>query len=174
MFRASLGIVALLAVSLAAARSPAITRANLLGIGDLAPPFAVDTLDGRSIDGNFHGRPAYINVFATWCSPCRREFPAILRQAEQYRDRIDFLLVDDQEPASRVKSFANQLGAAAPIAVDRGQFAATFDVQGLPESIFIDRRGIVRYIYQGTIPDGVLAGELSALASDPQTSLAAR
>jgi cytochrome c biogenesis protein CcmG, thiol:disulfide interchange protein DsbE len=174
VFRALVGIVALLSVALAAARSPAVTRANLPGVGDLAPAFAIDTLDGRSIDGNFHGRPAYINVFATWCSPCRREFPAILRQAQQYRDRIAFLLVDEQEPASRVRSFATQLGVSEPIAVDRGQFAATFDVRGLPESIFIDRDGIVRYIYQGTIPDGVLAGQLSALASNSNASVAAR
>ncbi len=174
MFRALAGTVALLAVALAAVRSPAITRANILDVGGLAPAFAVDTLDGKSIDGNFHGRPAYINVFATWCSPCRREFPAILRQAQAYRDRITFLLVDEQEPTSRVRSFALQFGVAAPIAVDSGQFAATFNVQGLPESIFIDRRGVVRYVYQGTIPDDVLAGQLSTLASDPQSSIAAR
>lgn len=174
MLRSLLGTVALLAVALATARSPAITRAGTLEIGDFAPAFALDTLDGKSIDGDFHGQPAYINVFATWCSPCRREFPAIAQQAQRYHDRITFLLVDEQEAENRVKSFAVQLGVPAPVAVDEGQFAATFDVRGLPESIFIDRRGIVRYIYRGTIPDGVLAGQLSALTSDAQTSVAAR
>jgi cytochrome c biogenesis protein CcmG/thiol:disulfide interchange protein DsbE len=166
--------VALVAVALAAARPPAVTRASTLETGDVAPAFVLDTLDGKTLDGDFHGSPAYINVFATWCTPCRREFPAIARQAQQYRDRIAFLLVDEQESASRVKSFAVQLGVAAPVAVDGGQFAATFDVRGLPESIFIDRQGIVRYIYRGTIPDDVLAGELSALASDSRTSVAVR
>ncbi|HEY6324954.1 MAG TPA: TlpA disulfide reductase family protein [Candidatus Cybelea sp.] len=174
MLRTLLGTVAVLAVALAAARSPAVTRAGTLEIGDFAPAFALDTLDGKSLDGNFHGSPAYINVFTTWCSPCRREFPAIAQQAQRYRDRIAFLLVDEQESASSVKSFALQLGVSAPVAVDRGQFAATFDVRGLPESIFIDSHGIVRYIYRGTIPDDVLAGELSALASNSQSSVAAR
>jgi len=172
--RAVLGIVALLAVVLASVRSPAITRAGTVQIGDFAPAFAVDGLNGGSLDGDFHGRPAYINVFATWCSPCRRELPAILRQAQEYRDRIAFLLVDEREPASQVKIFALQVGVATPIAVDRGQFAATFDVRGLPESIFIDGHGVVRYIYRGTIPDDVLAGQLSTLASDAQKSLATR
>lgn len=174
MLRTILGTVALLAVALAAARSPAVTRAGTLSVGDFAPAFVLDTLDGKSLDGNFHGSPAYINVFATWCSPCRREFPAIAQQAQQYHDRIAFLLVDEQEAASRVQSFATQLGVPAPVAVDRGQFAATFDVRGLPESIFIDREGVVRYIYRGIIPDGVLAAELSALASDSHSSVAAR
>ncbi len=174
MLRTSLGVVALFVVALAAARSPAPTRAGTLQIGDLAPAFALDTLDGKSLDGNFHGRPAYINVFATWCSPCRRELPAIAQQAQRYGDRIDFLLVDEQEAASRVKSFAVQLGVPAPVAVDGGQFAATFDVSGLPESIFIDSRGFVRYIYRGIIPDVVLAAQLSALALDARTSVATR
>ena len=174
MLRTFLGTVALVAVALAAERSPAVTRADTLSVGDFAPAFALDTLDGKSLDGNFHGSPAYINVFATWCSPCRREFPAIARQVQRYRDRIAFLLVDEQESISSVQSFALQLGVTAPVAVDRGQFAATFDVRGLPESIFIDRQGIVRYIYRGIIPDGVLAGELSALASNSQSSVAAR
>lgn len=174
MLRTILGIVALLAVALAAARSPAVTRAGTLSAGDFAPAFVLDTLDGKSVDGNFHGSPAYINVFATWCSPCRREFPAIARQAQQYRDRIAFLLVDEKESASRVQSFALQLDVPAPVAVDGGQFAATFDVRALPESIFIDRQGVVRYIYRGIIPDGVLAAELSALASDSRSSVAAR
>jgi len=174
VLRTLLGAVALLAVAFAAERSPAVTRAGTLQIGDFAPAFALDTLAGKSIDGNFHGTPAYINVFATWCSPCRREFPAIAQQAQRYRDRVAFLLVDERESASSVKSFASELGVAAPVAVDRGQFAAAFDVRGLPESIFIDRQGVVRYIYRGIIPDDVLAGELSALASDSGTSVAAR
>ncbi len=174
MHRALLGTLALLAVALAAVRSPALTRAGTLEIGDFSPAFVLATLDGKSIDGDFHGHPAYINVFATWCSPCRREFPDIAQQAQRYRDRIAFLLVDEQESASRVKSFAVQLGVPAPVAMDDGQFAATFDVRGLPESIFIDGRGVVRYIYRGTIPDGVLAGQLSVLAAEAQTSVAAR
>ena len=174
MLRKLLGTVALFGVALAAARSPAVTRAGALEIGDVAPAFVLDTLDGKSLDGDFHGSPAYINVFTTWCSPCRREFPAIAQQAQRYHDRIAFLLIDEQESASRVKTFALQLGVAAPVAVDSGQFAATFDVRGLPESIFIDRQGVVRYIYRGTIPDDVLAGELSALAANSQASVAAR
>lgn len=174
MARALFGIVVLGALWLAAARPLAASSADVVQIGESTPAFLIDTLDGGSITANFHGQPAYINVFATWCPPCRREFPAILEQTKQYRDRIAFLFVDEQEPPSRVKSFTLQLGVPTPVAVDRGQFAATFNVQGLPESIFIDRHGIVRYIYRGTIPDAVLASELSKLAADSSVPIAAR
>jgi cytochrome c biogenesis protein CcmG/thiol:disulfide interchange protein DsbE len=173
--RARFGIVALCALALTVARSPAVRGDTGAQVGASSPAFLIDALDGSPISSNFHGRPVYINVFATWCPPCRRELPAILQQAKQYRDRIVFLFVDEQEPPTRVQSFATQFGVATPVAVDRGQFAATFNVHGLPESIFIDRQGIVRYIHRGSIPDDVLSAQLSKLASvQATTSVAAR
>jgi hypothetical protein len=64
-----------------------------------------------------------------------------------------------------VERFAQSLGQDAPVAVDRGQFAATYAVGGLPWNIFIDRHGVVRYIYRGRIPASLLMEQLSKLAS---------
>ncbi len=135
-------------------------------IGQTAPAFLVATLDGESITADFHGKPAYIDVFATWCSPCRRELPAVIDKCEaisrshrlpfRRRTRVD----DLGERASR-----RRFDGLAPVAVDRGQFAATFDVGGLPWNIFIDRSGVVQYVYRGRIPADVLANQLSKLLS---------
>jgi cytochrome c biogenesis protein CcmG/thiol:disulfide interchange protein DsbE len=163
--RASFVLFLLVTVALAGANVPERGRAGNVAVGDLAPPFAIDTLDGRSITADFHGKPAYINVFATWCSPCQRELPSILAQTKRYGGNIATLLVDEQEPESVVKAFVQRFDIATGVAVDGGQFAATFNVGGLPESIFIDRKGIVRYIYRGLIPPDVLVSELSKLAS---------
>jgi cytochrome c biogenesis protein CcmG/thiol:disulfide interchange protein DsbE len=164
--RTLLGLAALCAIALAEARSPAPSRGAVVQVGQTAPAFALATLDGGAMTADFNGRPAYINVFATWCTPCRGELPAILEQTKQYRDKIVFLFVDEQEPAATVQRFARTFGVADPVAVDRGQFAAAFAVGGLPESIFIDRQGIVRYIYRGLIPPDVLTNELSKLAAN--------
>lgn len=155
-------IVAGLAVS---ATCPLAVQGDTLQIGQAAPAFLVATLDGESITGDFHGKPAYINVFATWCSPCRRELPAVIDKAKQYRDRIAFLFVDERESTTSVKSFASSLDGLTPVALDRGEFAASFDVGGLPWNIFIDRSGVVRFIYRGRIPADVLANQLSELLS---------
>lgn len=163
MSRALAAFVVLSALALGA-RPPAV-RGDAVQIGQSAPAFLIETLDGRKITGNFDGRPAYINFFTTWCSPCRRELPAILDQVRQYHNRIAFVLVDEQEQPSDVKRFAESLGIATPVAVDRGEFASTFDVDGLPWSIFIDRHGVVQYIYRGWIPPGVLSDQLSKLTS---------
>ena len=165
MVRALLVRTALCALALAAARSPAGSAEAGAQVGKSAPAFLVNTLEGTSVTSNFEGRPAYINVFATWCSPCRNELPSIVEQARQYRGRIVFLFVDERESPNLVQGFARKFGVQAPIAVDGGQFAATFAVGGLPESIFIDRNGIVRDIYRGWIPADVLTDQLSKLAS---------
>ncbi len=165
MSRAPLASAVLCAVALAATRSPAAGNGSVAQVGQSAPSFLLSTLDGGSMSADFNGRPAYINVFATWCPPCRRELPSIVEKAHQYQNQIVFLFVDEQEAPTLVQSFAHRFGVSDPVAVDRGQFAQTFAVGGLPESIFIDRRGIVRYIYRGNIPLDVLGDQLSQLIS---------
>ena len=165
MSRRSVALVLLAAVALSGAGMVKRGLAGNVTVGQSAPAFAIDTLDGRSITADFHGKPAYINVFATWCSPCRRELPSIAAQTKRYGASIATLLVDEQEPEKVVKAFLQRFDVDAGVAVDPGQFAATFGVGGLPESIFIDRRGIVRYIYRGAIPPEVLAQQLSVLGT---------
>lgn len=164
MSRWLVGIASIAALVLAAER-PTTVRGDVVEIGQAAPAFLINTLDGRKVTSNFDGRPAYINVFATWCSPCRTELPVVLDQAKKYGDRIAFLLVDEQEQPSAVERFAESLGKGAPVAVDAGQFASTYAVFGLPWNIFIDRHGVVQYIYRGRIPADVLIEQLSKLAS---------
>jgi cytochrome c biogenesis protein CcmG/thiol:disulfide interchange protein DsbE len=162
--RALLVIAIFGALTLAAVR-PAMVRSDVVQVGQSAPAFLIDTLNGQQITSDFHGRPAYINFFATWCTPCRGELPALLHQAKQYRDRIVFVFVDEQEAPTAVKQFAASVGMAPSVAVDRGQFAASYDVGGLPWSIFIDRHGVVQYIYRGLIPSDVLGVQLNKLTS---------
>lgn len=158
------GASAVLAFVLLPAASRPLAAAEVVQVGQAAPSFFVDTLDGSSVTNDFHGKPAYINVFATWCPPCRSEIPRIVQTSKQYQGQIDFLFVDEQEVPSRVKSFTQQFGMVAPIGIDQGQFAATYDVGALPVSIFINRQGIVSFIYRGPIPQNVLSDELSKLA----------
>jgi cytochrome c biogenesis protein CcmG, thiol:disulfide interchange protein DsbE len=139
--------------------------ASVAAMGKPAPAFMVDALDGGTITADFHGQPAYINVFATWCPPCRGEIPLIVRAAKQYRGRVAVVFVDEQESPQRVQSFAREFGIASPVAIDQGQFAATYGLGSIPLSVFIDRHGIVRFIYRGPIPKRVLEHDLSILAS---------
>jgi cytochrome c biogenesis protein CcmG, thiol:disulfide interchange protein DsbE len=153
---AAIGVVVFIAAAAAA---------GVAAMGKPAPAFMVDALDGSTITADFHGKPAYINVFATWCPPCRGEIPRIIRAARQYHGRVTVIFVDEQESPGRVQSFVRTFGMGAPVAIDQGQFAATYGLGSIPLSVFIDRHGIVRLIYRGPIPNGVLHHELAILAS---------
>jgi cytochrome c biogenesis protein CcmG/thiol:disulfide interchange protein DsbE len=143
-----------------------VAASSVAAVGKPAPAFMVDTLHGSTITANFHGKPAYINVFASWCPPCRGEIPELVRAAARYRGRISFVFIDEQEAPARVAAFVRQFGVRDPVAIDQGQFAATYGLGSIPLSVFIDRSGVVRSIYRGPIPKAVLQRELAQLAAE--------
>jgi cytochrome c biogenesis protein CcmG, thiol:disulfide interchange protein DsbE len=164
---AGLALAGIACMAIPAAMRPLDARgASVARVGQPAPSFEVDSLDGNSLSSAFGGKPAFINVFASWCPPCRDEIPSIVKQSKAYAGRITFMFVDEQEAPSRVKAFANEVGMAPPVVgIDEGQFAATYGVGALPVSIFIDRNGVVQSIYRGPIPKDVLTAGLSKLAA---------
>ena len=105
-----------------------------------------------------------MNVFASWCPPCRQELPRIVSAARRSGTRVAFLGVDAQEPAQIATAFAKQMQLPYPIAIDRGQFAASYGARSLPETIFVDAHGIVRAIVHGTISEQILERNLALIA----------
>lgn len=130
----------------------AIAFAAVARVNQPAPLFLLDTLDGKTLShADIAGQRTYINVFATWCPPCRSEIPRLVQAARQHHN-VRFIFVDEQESPSAVKRFARQFGIRSEIAIDQGQFATTYGAMPIPESIFIDERGVVRMLYRGPIP----------------------
>jgi cytochrome c biogenesis protein CcmG/thiol:disulfide interchange protein DsbE len=129
-----------------------------------APRFDLETPSGGdlTLDG-FRGRPLVLNVFASWCPPCREELPRIAKAARAQRD-VAFVGVDEQEAVEIATTFARAMHLPYPIAIDHGQFAATYGAVSLPETIFVDARGTVRAIVHGTISARTLARDLSLVA----------
>jgi len=135
-------------------------------IGRPAPNFVVDGMDGLPVRARrFRGRPLFINVFASWCGPCRVELPGIVRSYARYRTRIGYLGVDEQEAPETVARFARALGLRYPLGIDQGQLEASYRAHQIPTSIFVDRHGIVRGFYKGPIPADVLERNLALIAS---------
>lgn len=144
-------MLALLAISPHAAPGASVAR-----VGEPAPLFLLDTLDGKTIThADTAGRRTYINVFATWCPPCQSEIPRLVNAARSHPG-VQFIFVDEQESPSAVKRFVQRYGIRGVVAIDQGQFAATYGALPIPESIFIDERGIVRMLYRGPIPQALL------------------
>jgi cytochrome c biogenesis protein CcmG, thiol:disulfide interchange protein DsbE len=123
------------------------------------PTYEVTTRDGRVIThDSLRGRVVLVNVWATWCLPCRVEMPALQSLAASYAaDSLVVLgLSVDRGPASAVDRFLAERGITYPVAIIDDRTLAGFGgVQGYPTSILIGRDGVVRHTVLG--PVGMLS-----------------
>jgi cytochrome c biogenesis protein CcmG/thiol:disulfide interchange protein DsbE len=131
-----------------------------------APPFDLETPGGGDdlTLHSFRGRPLVLNVFASWCPPCREELPRIASAAHHAKARVAFLGVDEQEAEQMATMFAKQMRLPYPIALDHGQFAASYGARSLPETVFVDAHGTVRAIVHGSISAELLARNLAEIS----------
>jgi len=120
----------------------------LVGVGSRAPEFhAIDLRDGRPVGlADYRGRVILLNIWATWCQPCRVEMPAMERLAQRLAG-TDFSILAvsvDDEDSTVVDMFAKQLGLTFDILHDRsGESQRFYQTHGVPESCVIDRHGVI-------------------------------
>jgi DsbE subfamily thiol:disulfide oxidoreductase len=132
-------------------------------IGKPAPALAGITLDGTPFDlVSLRGSPVLVNFWASWCGPCRDEFPLLAaaekRHAAQGLKVIGVLFKDDAAPA---RAFVTDEKADWPTVTDPSRtIAQPWAVLAPPQSYFIDRSGIVRDLQIGQVRD---AAELDAI-----------
>jgi cytochrome c biogenesis protein CcmG/thiol:disulfide interchange protein DsbE len=132
-------------------------------IGKPAPALAGITLDGTPFDlSSLRGSPVLINFWASWCGPCRDEFPLLAaaekRHAAQGLKVIGVLFKDDAAPA---RAFVADEKADWPTITDPSRtIAQPWAVLAPPQSYFIDRAGIIRDLQIGQVRD---AAELDAI-----------
>lgn len=109
------------------------------------PSFSLPDLAGDTVTlGRFAGRVTLVNFWASWCHPCREEFP---HMAELYRafDRRDFEIVaiSDDVDAGAMRAFVADFAPRFPVLVGGGRMKGAYHYRGLPYSVLIDRRGRV-------------------------------
>jgi cytochrome c biogenesis protein CcmG/thiol:disulfide interchange protein DsbE len=160
--RPALWISAAVAVVLAglmavlATRAPAVNNVADSPLIDHAAP----AVSGRALDGStvrladLRGRFVVLNFFATWCVPCQREHPELLKFAAQHKARDDArvlqVIFDDSPSAAR--RFGEQRPFAWPVLDDPdGQVALDFGVRGPPESFVIGPAGTVLFKIVGQV-----------------------
>lgn len=97
------------------------------------------------------GYPVVINQWASWCGPCRFEFPFFQHLARRYRGEVAFLGVDSKDSASEPQRFLKQLPVPYPSYYDPATaIARVFDGgQYWPTTVFFNRTGRLTYVHQG-------------------------
>jgi peroxiredoxin len=115
--------------------------------GFAAPDFALPDLHGRTRRlSEFRGKVVFLNVWTTWCPPCRMEMPSMEALYRQFRDQ-DFVVLAvnaDENGAEAARPFVAEFGLTFPVLLDpEGRVSTRYGVTGYPETFIIDRDGHV-------------------------------
>ena len=135
-------------------------------VGQPAPDFTLQTTDGQTLTlSQLRGRPVIVNFWASWCVPCRDEFPLLVSAYQKYSPQgLQIVGVIHQDQTQSAQSFASSYGANWPLVQDPGDSAYNaYHNIGVPVSYYIDRQGIVRAVSYGPPPSGFLDDQISQI-----------
>ena len=180
------GVVAAMLFGLQRARSQAglrkpvlaaaLTTGAVLLLGGIAtflvassavrlPPLSLSSLDGRSVSlADFAGKPTVVNLWATWCPPCRREMPA-LQQAEAANPDVNFVFVNQGEESQAIAAFLDRQGLALRnVLVDpQNSAGAALGHSALPTTLFFDANGRLADTRIGELSQATFTQRLASL-----------
>lgn len=136
-------------------------------VGGSLPTLTLPSLDGKNFDlSALRGNDVLVNVWATWCGPCRREMPALQHLAQSMPGKLTVIAIDQGEDRSVVQQYVRQFGVRFPVYIDHDQRVGTaLHLIGLPSSFFIDRKGIVRDAVDGEMTYQMMAAKAGALVA---------
>jgi thiol-disulfide isomerase/thioredoxin len=120
---------------------------------EVAPAFALQDIDGElfSLDV-FKGRVVILDLFATWCGPCRLQMEELNRLRAHYPDGVVVILsvdVDPGETSQMIRDFRDEYSATWKFARDTDDLSTKYDASSIPTMVIIDRDGYIAWRHQG-------------------------
>lgn len=134
--------------------------------GAPAYEFSLSDLEGNRVAlSDFRGKKVMLNFWATWCGPCRREIPHMVKlYGELYDQGFEIVAVNLREDPAKVARFVEQFKMNFPILLDKyGQVGGEYYVRAIPTSIFLDEAGIIQAVHRGTLTETALRNYVEAL-----------
>ncbi|QHJ69880.1 peroxiredoxin family protein [Planococcus halotolerans] len=133
-----------------------------LAVGQTAPDFTLETLDGEQARlSDFRGKTVFVNFWATWCPPCRAEMPDMQKLYDN--EDIEILainLTDTEKSEDGVASFVEEMGLTFPVLMDtEGEISSAYNVKAYPTSYMVDAEGKISYIAYGAMNYNIMVQE---------------
>ncbi|MDB5108314.1 MAG: hypothetical protein JWM69_1255 [Candidatus Binatus sp.] len=133
--------------------SPELSRSSIqsqygspVAAGSRAANFKLAALDGHTVSlENLRGKVVFLNVWATWCGPCREEMPSMETLYKEFQTNRDFVMLavsQDTKGRAVVAPYVEKNGYHFTILLDPENFISqNYDLSGVPETFIIDRKG---------------------------------
>jgi thiol-disulfide isomerase/thioredoxin len=118
------------------------------------------------------GRVVLLDVWATWCEPCKDALPTYEALAKQYGERgLRVYAINVDADSKQIASFMSALNISVPVLIDKDAAVAesTLHVKGMPTTFILDRHGTVRYVHEGFAEEFLMKyqSEIEALLAEP-------
>jgi peroxiredoxin len=136
--------------------------------GQTAPAFALHDDAGAPVSlSEYRGKIVVMNLWASWCPPCRAEMPDLQRLSDAYANRgVAIVGVNEGESAQRAQAFASSLGIRFPIWLDdRQQYGRVYGALGLPTTVIVGRDGRVVHGFDGPLTYDQMHAAVSGLVA---------
>lgn len=131
-----------------------LEQALALNEGAEAPACNMKTLGNSNVLldlKDLRGQVVYVDFWASWCGPCAKSFPFMNKLHGDFKDSgLKIVAINVDEQVADAEAFLNQQPAAFSVALDSEQACAkNFDVQAMPSTYLVDRKGLVRHVHMG-------------------------
>jgi len=134
--------------------------------GSQARDFSLHDLADEEVSlSDYQGKVVLINFWATWCPPCRAEIPDLEAAYREHQDD-DFVVlgISIEDPPEAVRAFVDEYGVTYPVLLDsEGKMVSIYRAAGLPTSVFVDPRGVIRVRHVGYLSDAQMDQYLQSL-----------
>lgn len=138
-------------------------------VGSPAPQLQGRTLDGSSFRlETLEGSVVLVNVWASWCGPCRDELPLIAAAQRRWADSgLEVVTINTRDGVVAARAMLREMGATGLRSVrdPQGRLAVAWGASGVPETFLVDRRGVVRVRHVGPVTQRWLQRHISRLVN---------
>ncbi|MBK3494867.1 TlpA family protein disulfide reductase [Viridibacillus sp. YIM B01967] len=141
-----------------------------LAVGQMAPDFELETLDGKKVKlSDFQGKKVILNFWATWCPPCKEEIPHMQKYYEKFAKEDNFEIVavnltNKDKSIEYVKEFAKTYEITYPVLLDtEGKQMKQYKIRIIPTTFYIDTKGVIQENKPGPVDQDSMKESIKSL-----------